>query len=220
MKKWYKVQRIPGVLASSYEKATRMVIEGYYSQVADEIVTAFNTGRMLDLGTGPGYLPIEIAKRAPEITIVGVDLSRQLILMARGNAARAGLAHQLSFEVGNSAKLRFEDESFDTVLSTGMLHSLKDPVVVFKEIFRVLKKGGRAWVYDPSNVTAYIDRKQWRESLNFRERFFLWLFMLLGLHKPIAAYRREQVMPMVETAGFVEVGIDERENEIRIQLRK
>ncbi len=197
-----------------------MVIESYYSHVADELVAAFKAGLLLDLGTGPGYLPIEIAKRAPEIKIVGVDLSPKLISMARENAARAGLDHRLSFEVGNSARLRFADESFDMVLSTGMLHSLKDPVAVFKEILRVLKKGGQAWVYDPSNVSDYIDRRQWMATLNLRERFFLWLFRWLGLLKPIAAYRREQVLPMVEAAGFVNVSIDERQNEIRIKLRK
>ena len=151
---------------------------------------------------------------------MGVDLSHKLILMAEDNAARAGLSSRIRFEVGNSARLRFEDESFDMVLSTGMLHSLKDPVAVFKEIFRVLKKGGQAWIYDPSNVTDYIDRKQWKAMLNFRERFFLWVFGWLGLHEPIDPYRREQVIPMIEAAGFVDVRIDEKENEIRIKLRK
>ena len=79
MNKFFKIERIPGVLASSYEKATRMVIEAYYSQVAEEIVSSFKSGLILDLGTGPGYLPIEIARRAPDINIIGVDLSRKLI---------------------------------------------------------------------------------------------------------------------------------------------
>jgi hypothetical protein len=63
LKPWFKYERIPGVLASSYEKASRMVVDGYYSQVADEIVSHIRQGSMLDLGTGPGYLPIEIVKR-------------------------------------------------------------------------------------------------------------------------------------------------------------
>ena len=97
---------------------------------------------MLDLGTGPGYLPIEILKRSSGIKIIGVDLSRRLIHMARDNARRAGLSDRLSFEFGNSSRLRFNDGEFDMVLSTGMLHSLKQPVRVFQEIYRVLKKGG------------------------------------------------------------------------------
>jgi len=220
MKQWIKIERIPGVLASSYEKATRMVIEAYYGQVAEEIVSNIKSGLILDLGTGPGYLPVEIVRRAPNINIVGVDLSRKLIQMARINAAKAGLSHQLSFQVGNSAGLHFDTASFDMVISTGMLHSLKNPVAVLKEIYRVLKKGGEAWIYDPANVTPYIDIEKWKASLNFRERSFLWFFKLLGLHKPIAAYTREQVIPMIEATDFESFEINERENEIRIKLRK
>ncbi len=197
-----------------------MVIGEYYGQVAEEIVSVFKSGVILDLGTGPGYLPIEIVRRTPDINIIGVDLSRKLIQLAQANATKAGLSHRLRFEVGNSAELHFDKASFDMVISTGMLHSLKNPVAVLKEIYRVLKKGGEAWIYDPANITAYIDKRKWKASLNFRERSFLWFFKLLGLHKPIAAYTREQVIPMIEATDFESFEIDERKNEIRIKLRK
>ena len=218
MKPWFKYERIPGLLASSYEKASRMVIEGYYGQVADEIVSHIRQGSMLDLGTGPGYLPVEIVKRAPDINITGVDLSRKLIHIARINAREVGLSSQLSFEVGNSARLRFDDAVFDMVISTGMLHSLKNPVNVLKEIKRLLKLGAEAWIYDPANVIQYIDRKKWKASLNLRERFFLLIFGLLGLHKPIAVYRKKDVVPMIEAAGFKKYEIKEGAREIRIKL--
>ena len=220
MKQWIKIERIPGVLASSYDKATRMVIEKYYGQVAEEIVSNFKSGVVLDLGTGPGYLPIEIVRRAPDINIIGVDLSRKLIQIARTNAAETGLSDQVRFEVGNSARLNFDNASFDMVISTGMLHSLKDPVAVLKEIHRVLKNGAEAWIYDPANVTPYIDKRKWKASLNFRERSFLWFFKLIGLHTPITAYTREQVIPMIEATDFESFKIDEKKNEIRIKLRK
>jgi len=220
MKRWFKYERIPGLLASSYEKASRMVIDGYYSKVADEIVFHIRQGRMLDLGTGPGYLPVEIVKRTPEINITGVDLSHKLIHMARINAQKAGYASQLYFEVGNSARLRFDDADFDMVISTGMLHSLKNPVNVLLEIKRVLKDGADAWIYDPANVIQYIDRKKWKASLNLRERFFLWIFGLSGLHKPISVYRKSDVIPMIEAAGFKKYKVDESKNEIRIKLTK
>jgi len=197
-----------------------MVIGEYYGQVAEEIVSVFKSGVILDLGTGPGYLPIEIVRRTPDINIIGVDLSRKLIQLAQANATKAGLSHRLRFEVGNSAELHFDNASFDMVISTGMLHSLKNPVAVLKEIYRVLKKGGEAWIYDPANITAYIDKRKWKASLNFRERSFLWFFKLLGLHKPIAAYTREQLIPMIEATDFESFEIDERKNEIRIKLQK
>ena len=220
MKQWIKIERIPGVLASSYEKATRLVIESYYSQVADEIALSFATGTMLDLGTGPGYLPLEIVKRKPDINIIGIDLSKKLIHMARANAAQAGLSGQLRFEVGNAANLRFDDDMFDMVFSTGMLHSLKNPVKVLAEIYRVLKKGGQAWVFDPAKVASDVDLAKWKASLSFDEKFYLRLFKFLGLHKPITTYHRDEVLPMIEASGFKDFQIEEYDNEIRIKLKK
>jgi ubiquinone/menaquinone biosynthesis C-methylase UbiE len=220
MNKFLKIERIPGVLASSYEKATRLAIESYYGQVAGEIVSNFKEGSILDLGTGPGYLPVEIVKRSPAIKIVGVDLSRKLIQMANINAKKAGVSDSVSFEVGNAANLRYSNEAFDMVISTGMLHSLKNPINVLIEINRVLKKGGEAWIYDPARIIQFIDQKKWKASLNFPERFFLWFFGLLGLHKPIAVYRRDQVIPMIEAAGFKTHTIEEGQAEIRMKLKK
>jgi SAM-dependent methyltransferase len=70
------------------------------------------------------------------------------------------------------------------VISTGMLHSLKNPVGVFREIHRVLKNGGQAWVYDPANLGSHHLRKEWKASLALHEKFFLWLFTSLKIHQP------------------------------------
>ena len=220
MKEWIKIERIPGVLASAYEKATRMVIESYYRPVAGEIVTHLSEGTILDLGTGPGYLPLEIVKRSPTINVIGVDLSRKLIEIARSNAAKAGLAERLAFQAGNAGRLEFADSAFDMVISTGMLHSLKEPVAVLQEIHRVLKANGEAWIFDPAKVASAVDRKRWRASLDLRERFFLWLFQLFGLHKPIKTYTREQAIALIAQTDFENYRIDARENEIRIKLKK
>ncbi len=220
MKKWIKIERIPGVLASSYEKATQLAIDSYYRQVAEEVVSVFQKGRLLDLGTGPGKLPVEMVKCAPGIQIVGVDLSRHLIRMARIWASKAGLSKHIVLEVANAANLRFNYDSFDMVISTGMLHSLRNPTWVLKEIYRVLKKGGDAWIYDPAKIIAYIDKSLWRASLTRRERFFLWIFGLLGLRKPIAVYSRDQVIPFIEAAGFKLYTVHEGDGEIKIKMRK
>lgn len=197
-----------------------MVVERFYQKIADEILSDFKAGLVLDLGTGPGYLPIEIAKRSPKINVVGIDLCKKLIHIARANAAAAGLSSQLSFEIGNAARLRFQEASFDMVISTGMLHSLKDPVKVFREIHRLLKKDARAWILDPASVASLINRKEWWASLSFRDRFFLKLFKALGLHRPIKPYTRNQITPMIRAAGFQRFAIDEAAEEIKIVLEK
>jgi ubiquinone/menaquinone biosynthesis C-methylase UbiE len=220
MRQRITIERIPGPMASVYEKATRMVIESYYSQVAGEIVSRLEAGVILDLGTGPGYLPIEIVRRSPSIKVDGIDLTRKFIKMARENAARAGVADKLHFEVGNAAKLQFEDSSYDMVISTGMLHMLKDPIKVLRECYRVLRIGGEAWIYDPAQVSSQIDIRRWKASLTFGERFLYGLFTLLRPFNPLHTYNREQVVEMIAATNFKEYWIEEGDNEIKIKLRK
>ena len=197
-----------------------MVIDSYYKTVANEIISTGKTGRLLDLGCGPGYLSIEIVKLNKNMNIIGVDLCEKLIEMARGNAAKAGLSDRLRFEVGDAAKLRFGNASFDMALSTGMLHSLKDPLRVLKEMYRLLKKGGTAWIYDPASVSSKINKAKWRAALTAREKFFLSLFKLVGLHKPIQPYTKSQVTHWIEAAGYQDYDVEEGGGEIKIILQK
>ena len=53
-----------------------------------------------------------------------------------------------------------------------------------------------------------------------RERFFLKLFQLSGLHKPIKTYTREEAVAIIAKTDFKDYRIDARENEIRIKLKK
>jgi len=214
------IERIPGPFASLYEKATRMVIESYYGQVAEEIVASLKAGTILDLGTGPGYLPIEIVKRSPCIRVFGIDLTRKLINMAKLNAFRAGVADRLHFEVGNAARLRFENNSYDMVISTGMLHSLKDPVVVLRECYRVLKPGGEVWIYDPARVSSHIDINRWKASFSLKERVLYVLFRLFVIFNPSHTYSRKQVTVIIEATAFDDYEIEEEKDELKIKLKK
>jgi ubiquinone/menaquinone biosynthesis C-methylase UbiE len=216
----FTIERIPGPLASLYEKASRLVIRSYYSQVAEEILTSFHQGLLLDLGTGPGYLPIEVVKRSPHVRMIGVDLSRVFIRMARANAVRAGCAARVHFEVGNAANLRFEAETFDGVISTGMLHVLRDPVRMIRECWRVLKPGQEAWIYDPARVCSQVDLAEWKASFSPFERIMDRFLPLFARLNPPRACTRKQVGEWIARTSFKDYSIEECGAEIKIRLRK
>lgn len=220
MKQRILIERIPGIFASLYEKASRMVRESYYRLLAEEIASSLKTGTILDLGTGPGFLPIEIAKAGDSISVTGLDLSPELIAMAQQNALQAGVADRVHFKIGSAAAVPFEDSSFDGVISTGMLHMVRDPVKVFQEIFRVLKAGGRGWVLDPARVSSSIDKVRWKASLDWREKLALQGFNVFRRFNPGRTYSKSQIEAMVAPIGFRDCRVVEEGKEIKISLLK
>jgi ubiquinone/menaquinone biosynthesis C-methylase UbiE len=102
-------------------------------------------GRILEVAPGPGYLAIEIA-RLGAYQLTGLDISRSFVRIARGNAARAGVA--VDFQLGDAAHMPFGDESFDYVVCTAAFKNFTDPAGALAEIHRVLRPGGQASVHD------------------------------------------------------------------------
>jgi len=145
-------EKIPCFAAPLYDRIARGAIETYYREVAELVTAYIHQGLVLDVGTGPGYLPIEIAKRAPQITVVGIDSSKALVRIAQKNAEKEGLSDRVRFVKYDGKRLDFADDSYDLVISTGSLHAWKSPVLVINECFRVLKAGCEAWLLDPAQI--------------------------------------------------------------------
>jgi ubiquinone/menaquinone biosynthesis C-methylase UbiE len=161
-----KIEAIPGFAAGVYAFIARKsgLLRDVRSAVVDEVLTVVSSGKILDVGTGPGYLPFEIARKAPALEIVGIDLSGGMVELARKTAVKNGVARRVSFQVANASSLPFEDKTFDMVVSTLSLHHWSTPAADLKEICRVLKDGGIAYIYDfrkdiADNVRADVRKK-------------------------------------------------------------
>lgn len=118
------------------------------SEIARDICSNIHSGKILDIGTGPGYLPIEIAKISAEVKIIGIDISSGMTEIATRNASSSGLSGRVQFQTANAANLPFKDGYFDFAISTLSLHHWRHPVEYLKEIGRVLKTGGEIHIYD------------------------------------------------------------------------
>jgi len=140
-----KPESIPTPGAIFYNATVAKVLRQPETKIANDIVARMGKGTVLDLGSGTGYLSIEIARRAPGLQVYGVDLSRQMVKIARRHGRGVDNAQ---FVFANAAKLPFRDNSIDLVISTGASHHWKTPRLVFDECYRVIKTGGEAWIYD------------------------------------------------------------------------
>jgi ubiquinone/menaquinone biosynthesis C-methylase UbiE len=114
-------------------------------------------GRVLDMGTGPGFVAIEVARllQGSGRQVAGMDLSQVMLALAAESAAKAGLNGILSWRKGDVKAMPFGDGEFDLVVSNDSLHHWDNPLPVFDEIARVLKEDGRCFVHDSKRLLRW-----------------------------------------------------------------
>ncbi|ABD54939.1 class I SAM-dependent methyltransferase [Jannaschia sp. CCS1] len=99
--------------------------------------------RVLDIGSGPGFLAAQIADQSgPDGEVVGIDISEQMVDRATQRSEHSWL----SYRCADATELPFEDSYFDVVVSTQVAEYVPDIAKFCSEVFRVLKPGGRALI--------------------------------------------------------------------------
>ncbi|HYR89763.1 MAG TPA: class I SAM-dependent methyltransferase [Terriglobia bacterium] len=105
-------------------------------------------GMILDVGTRVGLIALKILWQNENFYAIGVDSSSQMIERARDTATAWGLNERGFFQVGDARRMRLKTAYFDLVVSDSVLHSFDDPVVVLREVNRVLKPKGALLIRD------------------------------------------------------------------------
>lgn len=122
--------------------------------------------KILDVGCGRGLFAIGAAKRLKTGKVTGIDvwnpadLSGNTAAAARENCKAEGVADKVTIEDGDARKLSYRDSSFDVVLASLALHHIpdgKDRDQALREMWRVLKPGGKLLLFDLGNVADYAD---------------------------------------------------------------
>ena len=137
-------------------------VQHEYRRLARDVVALGvpSGGRVLDVGTGPGFVAIEVARllQGSGCEVVGLDLSAAMLTLAAENAQREGLDGMLSWREGDAKAMPIDDGEFDFVVSSGSLHHWEDPLLVFDEIARVLRDDGRCIVRDSKRLRRPVPR--------------------------------------------------------------
>jgi SAM-dependent methyltransferase len=103
---------------------------------------------VLDLGCGAGMDSILAARKVgPSGTIIGVDITEEMLVKARKNVEHLGLTN-LEFRLGDLEALPLEDGTANVAISNGVFNLCPDKPKVLKEVFRVLRAGGRLLMAD------------------------------------------------------------------------
>jgi ubiquinone/menaquinone biosynthesis C-methylase UbiE len=138
-----------GQHAAWYDRLTTVALRPFYRAVARHVLGALpEGGRMLDVGTGPGQLLVELGRRRADVALAGIDPSADMVGHATRRVHAAGLADRTDLQVAGAEDLPFAEASFDAVVSTLSSHHWADPVAAVAEQARVLRPGGQLWIFD------------------------------------------------------------------------
>lgn len=127
----------PGFMAPGGEGNIANLVEGL--DIRDK--------RILDIGCGIGGPAFVLADHYGA-HVVGIDIEAEPVARAQRSAKELGLAARCEFLLVEPGPMNFPDDSFDVVLSSGVIMQIEDKPTVFKEALRVLKPGGVLTSYD------------------------------------------------------------------------
>jgi len=214
-----KIEGIPGPGATAYSAivARSPVMQDFYRDVIGEISSRASTKRILDIGTGPGYIPLAIAQKSLNVEIKAIDISPAMLEIARNNARNAGMSDRCEFKYGSARNIPYPDGYFDLVISTLSFHHWAERKNCLKEIYRVLSPRGEAWIYEIRQDMTKEAKRQLRSKYGQLLSFIILYFV--RLHSSVRLKEFQEIASSPQTV-FSESEVEDRGITIKLRLLK
>lgn len=123
--------------------------------------------RILDVGTGPGFLAIVLSKLGHQV--VGIDVTREMVYYAKQNADREGVFPL--FLRMDGQELAFPQNTFDVVISRNVVWTLDQPFSAYSDWYDVLKPQGKLMVFDADYLADVRDKEMEQHIKKNREEY-------------------------------------------------
>lgn len=163
------------------------------------------TGRMADLGCGPGDITVRLAKSLPGWHIAGLDAGENMLKLANRRLCEEESALDVVFQLTYLPDPSLGESSWDALVSNSLLHHLPDPLVLWNSIVRMSRPGGAVLVMDlarpgsMSEAEHLVEQYSGGEPEVLREDFY---------NSLLAAYTVDEVQSQLGAAGLGNVIVD------------
>jgi arsenite methyltransferase len=158
---------------------------------------------VVDLGSGAGFDCFLAAREVgPSGTVIGVDMTIDMVAKARRNA-QTGNYKQVEFRLGEIKHLPVADESVDVIISNRVINLSPDKLQVFREAFRVLRRGGRLAISDV--VTPIELSNEIKRNLELHTGCLAGASLISELQEILtqSGFEEIRVMPKSESREFI-----------------
>jgi ubiquinone/menaquinone biosynthesis C-methylase UbiE len=191
---------LPSFAAGLYNSLTQTrAIERQHQEIARDLVSRIERGRMLDIGTGPGKLLFEVHQLNPGIELFGLDISEAMVQLARKNLTGINVDIQCQ-DIRHTS---YANDFFDIVTCTGSFYLWDNPEECLEEIFRILKKGQSAYLFE---TYQDFNESEVREALRAnlrRESLIRRLITPVFLRKQFRmTYRTSEIAEIIQRTSF------------------
>ncbi len=122
-------------------------IDIYWRKRAIGLLKNDNPKLILDIATGTGDFAIEALKLDPE-RVIGIDISEGMLQVGREKLKKNGYDQVIELKLGDSEKLHFEDNKFDSVIVAFGVRNFEELQVGLKDMYRVLRPGGKTVILE------------------------------------------------------------------------
>ncbi len=137
--------QLPGFAARLYAALTGIdSIQRQHHEIAVDLADCINSGRLLDVGTGPGVLLAEIHRLKPGIELHGLDISTAMVELAKRQLEDI----PVDLRIGDIRQTDYPNQYFDVITCTGSFYLWDKPEVGLAEIYRILKSGGSVFLFE------------------------------------------------------------------------
>lgn len=145
-------------ISGKYDFLNRLLSGGidiYWRKKALGMIKDRKNDLVLDIATGTGDLAIEANKILKVNKIIGVDISEGMLNVGKEKIRKLGLTDRIELQMGDSEKLLFDDNTFDTVIVSFGVRNFENLLKGLTDMCRVLKSGGTCLVVEFSKPASF-----------------------------------------------------------------